>query len=30
MLSAPLAPMLFPVVVCELMGMVGVFVEITH
>ena len=29
MLSAPLSPILFPVV-CELMGMVGVFVEITH
>ena len=29
MLSAPLSPMLLPIV-CELMGMVGVFVEITH
>ena len=29
MLSAPLAPMLFPVV-CELMMMNGVFAEITH
>ena len=29
MLSAPLSPILLSVV-CELMGMVGVFVEITH